>query len=277
MAIPPEPSGASEAPLSAASMTAIINRHTEEIAALKAPLTFSGLPQSIDPTENWKDLTSSHQKLYWSLQGVKVDVEVLALSLAGLSIAGTQVLRLSWFTDTVLSSLWQRILSSVERRRRLGPVVRALAPNSEIQQHAITRLTERTGRHETRIGGHTETLRTLGRTSETLRDTVGRARRLAESAVTKADRTSTAVGRQVGALRGDLGRARQVADRALVRADSAHRRIDGADTGRRNRRADVAAVGTSRTDGPDPRRLREAGEQIRQLEARVNGLVRALS
>ncbi|MFJ9638298.1 hypothetical protein [Streptomyces sp. NPDC101178] len=277
MAIPPEPSGASEAPLSAARMTAIINRHTEEIAALKAPLTFSSLPQSIDPTENWKDLTSSHQKLYWSLQGVKVDVEALALSLAGISIAGTQLLRLSWFTDTVLSSLWQRFLISAERRRLLGPVIRAFAPNSEIQQRAITRLTDKTDQHETRITRHTETLQTLGRTTDSLRDTVGRARRFAESAVTKVERTSTAMGRQVGALRGDLGRTRQVADRALARADSAHRRIDGTDSARRNQRANVAAVGTSRTDGPDPRRLREAGDQIRQLETRVNSLVRALS
>ncbi|MFG3406310.1 hypothetical protein [Streptomyces sp. NPDC048142] len=282
MAIAPEPSGASESPLSATSMTALVNQHTEEIAALKsatATLEFSNLPESIHPFKNWKDLTSSHQALYWSIQGVKVDVEALALTTAGLSLLGAELVRspLASIVDSAAGALWQRGLKAVDGRRFLGPFVRSFAPDSERQQLDINKLKDETRRHDVRIGEHTTALRTLDRTSETLRNTVGQTRRLAESAVTKVERTSTAMGRQVGALRGDLGRARQISDQALARANSAHRRLDGADTGRRNQRANVAAVGASQVSGQDPRRLREAGEQIRQLEARVNGLVRALS
>ncbi|MBT2376662.1 hypothetical protein J7E90_04575 [Streptomyces sp. ISL-111] len=263
-------------------MAAIITRHTEEIAALKAstaPLEFSELRDSIHPLRNWKDLTSSHQTLYWSLQGLKVDVEALAVTTAGVSLLGAELIRspLASLVGSGAGLFWQWALGAVDGRRVLGPLVRSIVPDSESQQFEINKLKDESTRHDVRISGHADSFRTLDRTTGTLRDTVGRARRFAESAVTKVERTSTSMGRQVGALRGDLGRARQVADRALVRADSAHRRIDGTDTARRNQRANVAAVGTSQAGGPDPRRLREAGDQIRQLETRVNSLVRALS
>lgn len=261
--------------MSAASMTAIIDRHTEEIAALKAstaPLEFSELRESIHPFSNWKDLTSSHQKLYWSLQGLKVDVEALAVTTAGVSVLGAELIKspLASGVGAGAGAFWQWALGAADGRRVMGPFVRAFVPDTESQQFEINKLKDESRRHGVRISEHTDSFRTL-------RDTAGQARRFAESAVTKVERTSTSMGRQVGALRGDLGRARQVADRALARADSAHRRIDGTDTVRRNQRANVAAVGTSQAGGPDPRRLREAGDQIRQLEMRVNSLVRALS
>ncbi|WP_149183954.1 hypothetical protein [Streptomyces sp. TRM49041] len=167
MLIPPDPG--TPQPMSPAYLTERINDHATRLAAVESavkPLEFPQLNaqflanlKQLTVDQPWKDLTASHQQLYWSLQAVKVDVEALAITTNGVSLMGAQLIKnpLTSVTESMASSIWQRGLRATEGSR-ISSLFRTFVPDNALQEQEMRQVHTRLDVHARKHGSHNRRL-----------------------------------------------------------------------------------------------------------------------
>ncbi|WP_145499646.1 hypothetical protein [Streptomyces sp. CFMR 7] len=203
-------------------------------------------------------VASGNQLVYANTQFFKFDPAWFTVNERGLSIAGVEVFRFPG-----LHALENSLFSSEERRRRRAD--REEAESQRIQE-GLDRLRAVTREDENGV-------RSAASATDVQRaqQTANGAQRYALELGGQVARTKQAVGSQIARMRTDVG----TADRL---AKSAHTRIDGINrqqTQQSRRLSGVAAQPS--VAAQNPQRLKDAAEQVRALESRVNSLIRALA
>ncbi|MEV7089913.1 hypothetical protein AB0O07_29190 [Streptomyces sp. NPDC093085] len=194
-----------------------------------------------------KPFSASNQFEYFSNQVFKWDLEAVAFTPTGLTLFGAEVVKFPW----------------VERLRQSGLV-------SWIQEKLPGWLhaPDTQATHEAEI-------EQLAQRAHTRIDNMLQMQETQQQKITQ---TSTSMGRQLGILRGSISQTRGVAETAKSLAKSAHTRIDGINRAQQGRQQRAeAAAGRPSVAAQDPKKLKDAAEQIRALESRVNELARALA
>ncbi|WP_069171177.1 hypothetical protein [Streptomyces griseus] len=205
----------------------------------------SGLPFTEDGA---KIVNASNQLEYFSNQAFKWDMEALAVTPSGITLAGAQIYEFPWVKGIESS--------------RLGVAGRA-------QRRTTAQSDDEDSGNGS--GGSPPDRVADAREVELAQQTARGAQRYARELGEQLTRTKQALGRQLGTMHADLGTATRL-------AKSAHTRIDGIN------RQHARQSGTLRTAAAqpgvaanDPKKLSDAAAQIRALESRINSLARALS
>ncbi|MEU0102260.1 hypothetical protein [Streptomyces sp. NPDC006267] len=200
-------------------------------------------------------VASGNQLLYANTQIFKFDPSWFTVNERGLSVAGVEVFRFPG-----VHAFENSIFSSAERRAR-----RENAESERIQE-GLDRLRAVTLEDENQERS-TASAAEVQRAQQTATGAQRYARELGDQVV----RTKQAVGSQIAKMRTDVG----TADRL---AKSAHTRIDGINRrhAQQSRSLSGAAAQPS-VAAQNPKQLKDAAEQVRALESRINSLLRALA
>ncbi|MFB7112978.1 hypothetical protein [Streptomyces sp. NPDC056291] len=203
-----------------------------------------------DPT--LPSISASSQSLYWSQQAAKVDVTAVTASFDGFKVdeSGVYLMGAKIYEFPWVSALEGKFGTASASAREVEAIKVRVAGLSESR---------------TRVDGRLATLRTdIDRANTIARDAQRGALDLTEDLERETKRRFNKVEGDIRVVEGSAKRA--------------HTRLDAIDRVRRQQAQAIrTAAGAPNVTSQDPKRLKDAAEQVRNLESRVNDLLRALA